>query len=52
MAFFVGAYLGSHLAIRIEHELLKKLFAIILLFTAFKLLGWDKLIVKWIKSLY
>lgn len=52
ISFFVGGFLGSNIALRIEQELLKKLFAIILLFTAFKLLGWDKLIVKWIKSLF
>lgn len=52
IAFFVGGYLGSHIALRIEQELLKKIFAIILLFTAFKLLGWDKAIVNWIKAAF
>ena len=51
-SFFVGGYIGSHVALKIEQDLLKKIFAIILLFTAFKLLGWDKAIVKGLKAIF
>jgi len=50
IAFFAGGYLGSAWALRINQEMLKKLFAFILLFSAIKLLEWDKWLVRWIKS--
>lgn len=50
IAFFAGGYLGSNWALRINQEMLKKLFAVILLFSAIKLLEWDKWLVRWIKS--
>lgn len=50
IAFFTGGYFGSVWALRINQEMLKKLFAFILLFSAFKLLEWDKWLVRWIKS--
>ncbi|MFT3677148.1 MAG: sulfite exporter TauE/SafE family protein [Chitinophagaceae bacterium] len=50
IAFFAGGYFGSAWALRINQEMLKKLFAFILLFSAIKLLEWDKWLVRWIKS--
>lgn len=52
VAFFIGGYFGSGLALKIDQKLLKKIFAIILLFTALKLLEWDKAIVRGIKSIF
>src|SRR5690242_10843418 len=45
--FVVGAFFGSKLALRIDQEVLKKIFAVILFYTAFKMLHWDTMIVKW-----
>ncbi len=42
IGFFAGSYLGSSLALKINQQLLKKIFALILLYTAVKMLGWDK----------
>ena len=42
--FIVGGYFGSKLALKIDQVLLKKIFAVILLYTAFKMLQWDKAI--------
>jgi hypothetical protein len=50
--FLVGGYFGSKIAIAINQDLLKKIFAIILFYTAFKMLGWDGLIVKWVKGIF
>ncbi len=50
--FVVGGYLGSSMAVRIDKDILKKIFAVIMLYTAFKLLDWDKLIFKWIKAIF
>jgi len=44
IGFVVGAYFGSALALRINQSLLKKIFAVILLYTAFKMLEWDRFI--------
>jgi uncharacterized protein len=52
ITFIIGAYFGSRIAVKIDQELLKKIFAIVLLFSASKLLGWDKLLVKWIKAIF
>ncbi|MFN4314924.1 MAG: TSUP family transporter [Chitinophagaceae bacterium] len=52
VSFFAGSYIGSRMAMRIDEEMLKKLFAIVLLFSAVKLLGWDQAVTKWIKNLF
>lgn len=51
IAFVLGGWLGSKLALSIPELLVKRIFAVILFYTAFKMLGWDAAIVKWIKSL-
>jgi uncharacterized membrane protein YfcA len=50
--FLVGGFFGSKLALAINQELLKKIFAVILFYTALKMLGWDQAIIKWIKGLF
>ena len=50
--FLIGGYFGSKIAIAINQDLLKKIFAVILFYTAFKLLEWDSVIVKWVKGLF
>lgn len=52
IAFVLGGWLGSKLALSISQEVVKKIFAVFLLYTAFKLLGWDMIIFKWVKSLF
>jgi uncharacterized protein len=48
--FLVGGFFGSKLAIAINAETLKKIFAVILFYTAFKMLAWDEALVKWVKG--
>jgi uncharacterized membrane protein YfcA len=50
--FLVGGYFGSKLALSINQELLKKIFAVILFYTAFKMLHWDSMLIKWIKGIF
>lgn len=50
--FVVGAFFGSKIALSIDQELLKKIFAVILFYTAFKMLHWDDVIVKWVKGIF
>jgi uncharacterized protein len=50
--FVVGAYFGSALALRINQSLLKKIFAVILFYTAFKMLNWDTMIIRFFKNTF
>jgi len=52
IGFIVGGYFGGHLAVKIDKDVLKKIFAVILFYTAFKMLGWDMLVMKWVKSIF
>ena len=52
IGFVVGSYFGSSIALKIDKDLLKKIFAVILFYTAFKLLAWDTAIIKWVRSLF
>lgn len=48
IGFIGGAWLGSKWALSLDQEQLKKIFAVILFYTAFKMLGWDSAIFKWV----
>jgi uncharacterized membrane protein YfcA len=49
-SFLVGGFIGSKIALSIDQQMLKKIFAIILFYTAFKMLGWDAAVVKFFKQ--
>ena len=51
-AFVLGGWVGSKLALSLSQEVVKKVFAIVLFYTAFKMMGWDALIFKWVKGLF
>jgi uncharacterized membrane protein YfcA len=50
--FLIGGYFGSKIALSIDQKLLKIIFAIILFYTAIKMLGWDSLFFKWVKGIF
>ena len=50
--FIAGGFFGSKIALTINQDALKKIFAVILFYTAFKMLGWDVLIAKWVKGIF
>jgi uncharacterized protein len=50
--FLIGGYFGSKLALKIDNDTLKKIFAIILFYTGFKMLGWDAWLLKWVKNIF
>ncbi len=52
IGFLIGGFLGSTLALRINQDLLKKIFAVILFYTAFKMLSWDAMIIRFFKSIF
>jgi uncharacterized membrane protein YfcA len=51
-AFVLGGWVGSKLALSLSQEVVKKIFAVVLFYTAFKMMGWDSLIFKWVKGLF
>jgi uncharacterized membrane protein YfcA len=52
IGFVVGGLIGSSLALKIDKEVLKKIFAAVLFYTGFKMLEWDSAIIKWVKSVF
>ncbi len=52
IGFIVGGYLGSTLALKIDKETLRKIFAVILFYTAFQMLKWDVLIIRFFKKIF
>lgn len=52
IGFIVGGFFGSKAALAIDQAALKKIFAVILFYTAFKMLNWDMIIVKWVKGVF
>jgi uncharacterized membrane protein YfcA len=51
-AFVIGGWLGSKLALSLSQETVKRIFAVVLFYTAFKMMGWDTLFFKWVKGLF
>ena len=52
IAFVLGGWLGSKLALRLPADTVKKIFAIFLFYSAFKLLKWDKAVFNWIRDIF
>lgn len=52
IGFIIGGYFGSKIALIIDQESLKKILAVILFYTAFKMLSWDQVIFKWFRHLF
>jgi uncharacterized membrane protein YfcA len=52
IAFIAGGWLGSKLALQLSQEALRKIFAVVLIYTAFRMLHWDSMIVKWVKGIF
>ena len=49
IAFVVGGWLGSKLSLVLSELLIKRIFAVILFYAAFKMLGWDKTVMDWFR---
>ena len=52
IAFILGGWLGSKLSLSLPQDTVKKIFAVVLFYTAFRMMGWDALIAKWIKGVF
>ena len=52
IAFVIGGWFGSKLSLSLPQETVKKIFAVVLFYTAFRMIGWDILIIKWVKGIF
>jgi uncharacterized protein len=52
IAFIAGGWIGSKLALRLDQEAVKKIFAVLLFYAAFRMLNWDAVIAKWVKGIF
>ena len=52
IAFVVGGWLGSKWALSLPEDVVKKIFAIILFYSAIKMMGWDAVVIKWIRNVF
>ncbi|MGZ3922602.1 MAG: sulfite exporter TauE/SafE family protein [Flavisolibacter sp.] len=50
VAFVIGGWLGSKWALSLPETTVKRIFAVILFYSAIKMMGWDSLLIKWIRS--
>jgi uncharacterized membrane protein YfcA len=51
-SFLIGSYFGSKWALSLPQETIKKYFAILLFYTAVKMIGWEKTIIVWVKKIF
>lgn len=52
IGFLAGGFIGSSIALKIDQSALKKIFAIILFYTAIKMLDWDAAFIRWVKNIF
>jgi uncharacterized membrane protein YfcA len=52
IAFVIGGWLGSKLALRMSQEAVRAIFAVVLFYTAFRMLHWDTAFFKWIRGIF
>ncbi len=52
VGFLVGGFIGSSFALKLDKEVLKKIFAVVLFYTGFKMLDWDIAIVRFFKNIF
>ena len=48
--FIIGGWLGSKLALTIPERTIRKLFALLLFYTAFRMIGWNQAITTWLRT--
>jgi uncharacterized protein len=52
IGFVLGGFIGSKMALSMSQETLRKIFAVVLFYTAFKMLHWDTAIVRFIRNIF
>lgn len=49
VGFVAGSLIGSNIALRLDQNVLKRIFAIILFYTGIKMMGWDQAVIRLFK---
>jgi uncharacterized membrane protein YfcA len=52
IAFMLGGWVGSKLALSLPEVTIKRILAVVLFYTAFKMLNWDAAIIKWVRGIF
>jgi uncharacterized protein len=52
IAFIIGGWLGSKWALALPELTVRRIFAVILFYSAFKMLGWDAVIYRAVKNIF
>jgi uncharacterized membrane protein YfcA len=52
VAFVIGGWLGSKWALSLPEITVKRIFAVILFYSAFKMMGWDAAVYRAIKNIF
>jgi uncharacterized protein len=52
IGFVLGGFIGSKMALSMSQETLRKIFAVMLFYTAFKMLHWDSAIIRFFKNIF
>lgn len=52
ITFVIGGWLGSKWALTLPEVTVKKIFAVVLFYAAFKMMGWDAVVYKGIKNIF
>ena len=52
IAFVIGGWLGSKWALALPEITVRRIFAVILFYSAFKMIGWDATVYKAIKNIF
>jgi uncharacterized membrane protein YfcA len=52
VSFILGGWLGSKVSLVLSEDALRKIFAVILFYTAFKMLNWDAAIIRFFKNIF
>lgn len=52
LAFILGGWLGSKLALSLPEITVKRIFAVVLFYSAVKMMGWDSVIYRAVKNIF
>lgn len=52
IAFVAGGWVGSKLALQLSQDTLRKIFAVILFYTGFRMLHWDTMFINFLKKIF
>lgn len=52
LTFVIGGWFGSKWALALPEKTVKRIFAIVLFYAAFKMMGWDSMIYRNIKNIF